>query len=402
MEENTSTALTLPPGVDNEQIQKLTLTVTGAIEANNASLEKALAAANKALVEIAGTPADDSQKAALLDEKLKQLVDKFALTVKAMKERREPITRFFDEIRKAFTGMENKLGKDGEIIVKMHDWRDARARCLDAIEQARARERAEKAAREQELVDLRVHVKSAILAAETAATTADLAALDAIFNGITLQNYGTSKGALREYTPVTDAAPVIPGPALRRVTPEEYQGVINAVLPGEIARLQLERLNAVGDHRARLLARVDSRRAELVRLAEANEEERKRLEAGAAARRAEEAEKQRQQLLNFTETGRQAIETAKTGETLDAVFNQNYSPAAPDVKKTMQLNILALAGWGQIFMFWFEREGKTLPADKIEKFTLLRMKTFCEATVNKTGEMIDSPLVSYTELVKAR
>ncbi len=40
--------------------------------------------------------------------------------------------------------------------------------------------------------------------------------------------------------------------------------------------------------------------------------------------------------------------------------------------------------------------------DKIDRVTFERMRKFCEKHAMTTGEFIDSPLVTYTEIFKAK
>jgi len=51
---------------------------------------------------------------------------------------------------------------------------------------------------------------------------------------------------------------------------------------------------------------------------------------------------------------------------------------------------------------WFEKEGKSMAQDKINKVTFDRMRKFCEAHALKTGEMIVSPMVEYKPIYKAK
>lgn len=53
-------------------------------------------------------------------------------------------------------------------------------------------------------------------------------------------------------------------------------------------------------------------------------------------------------------------------------------------------------------LFWFEREGKNLPNEKIEKKSIAQMKKFCEDIANKDGEIITSNFITYKEVVTAK
>ena len=110
----------------------------------------------------------------------------------------------------------------------------------------------------------------------------------------------------------------------------------------------------------------------------------------------------KQELLKFSEKSTANIEAEKTGATLQTLFEQDYQVQTANVKKELKIEVLNPAGYGQIFMFWFEREGKNLPNEKIEKKTIAQMKKFCEDAANKNAEVIDSNTLKYVEIVSAK
>lgn len=105
----------------------------------------------------------------------------------------------------------------------------------------------------------------------------------------------------------------------------------------------------------------------MLEIAQANAAEKERLAKEAEERAKREAEEKRQELLNFTQKQQASIEAEKTEASLNTLFDQNYSAPEANVKKTLSIEVSNPAGYGQIFMFWFEREGKNLPDRKIEK-----------------------------------
>ena len=106
--------------------------------------------------------------------------------------------------------------------------------------------------------------------------------------------------------------------------------------------------------------------------------------------------------MNFTQKQQTSIEAEKTEAFLNTLFDQNYSAPEANVKKTLSIEVSNPAGYGQIFMFWFEREGKNLPNEKIEKKSIAQMKKFCEDIANKDGEIITSNFITYKEVVTAK
>jgi len=78
------------------------------------------------------------------------------------------------------------------------------------------------------------------------------------------------------------------------------------------------------------------------------------------------------------------------------------SAETPNVKEGYLITLKSTAGYLLLVQFWFEKEGKSLSADKFEKFTFDRVKRFCEAYAAKNEELIQSPLLSYEPIYKAK
>lgn len=75
--------------------------------------------------------------------------------------------------------------------------------------------------------------------------------------------------------------------------------------------------------------------------------------------------------------------------------------AMPKAKIKMKIEILDDEAWVQIFANWWKWDTKK-ESDKLERKTLLQMKTFVEKHAFDTGEFIEHPSLNYIEDVKAR
>jgi len=76
-------------------------------------------------------------------------------------------------------------------------------------------------------------------------------------------------------------------------------------------------------------------------------------------------------------------------------------PSSAQVKNSLKIKVTNPAGYMQIFQVWFEREGKGLTGEQIEKKTIGQMVAFCEKTAMKDGEIINSTFIKYEEDFKA-
>ena len=156
-------------------------------------------------------------------------------------------------------------------------------------------------------------------------------------------------------------------------------------------------------------ARVAALKAEEQRqLAESEELERKR-----KLEEAEELERQRQESarLKAEEESNQKKQEAEAeaavqaaGQSVNAMVDSQVDlfTEAPKVKESYNIEVLNSGGYLQLVAFWFENEGKNLPCEKIESMTFGRIKTFCEKYAIKNDTIIDSKLLFYKPIYKAK
>lgn len=384
-----------------------TLTTTDAllqakdiISQNIASNGKAKEVARILIGKINSATIADTPEIRFLDDECKSFLGKVAKTVAAMTERRKPITQAFDQIRKNFTELENEL-KSGEDIQSIQTFRNNVAKYLNEIAEKKEREQRIKAETEKERIEIRAYFKQAF--SEDLVNTLGIAydSLSEIFNSITLQDSESKKAELKnfpdEYKPTT-----ISYPNLNYVTKEEHDKILEEVSPGEIAKNESEYKEKIKEKIRYYLDRFDSKKQELLEIAQATAAEKERLAKESEERAKREAEAKKQELLNFIQKQQAKIEAEKTEASLNNLFDQNYATPAANVKKTLTIEVSNPSGYGQIFMFWFEREGKNLPNEKIEKKSIAQMKKFCEDIANKDGEIITSNFITYKEVVTAK
>ncbi len=93
-----------------------------------------------------------------------------------------------------------------------------------------------------------------------------------------------------------------------------------------------------------------------------------------------------------------------TGQSVSAMVDTqaNLFTEAPKVKEGYNIKVLNPAGYLQLISFWFENEGKTLTNDKIETMSITRIKAFCEKYAVKNDVTIESKLLVYEPVYKAK
>lgn len=370
------------------------------IAQNIASNAKAKEVAKTLICKINDTEIADTPEVRFLDEECKLFLAKISKTVIAMNDRRKPITQAFDQIRKHFTELENEL-KAGEEIQFIQNFRNSFARHIADIAAKEEEERRIKAATEQERIEIRSFFKESF--AKDLVDTLGLAydSLEGIFNSISLNNIETKKDELKNF-PIDYKADTFKFPCRHYITEEEHDRILSEVAPFECAKNESEYREKVQEKIRYYLDRVNSKKQELLEIAQAESDKQELLKKEAEERVRREADAKKQELLNFSQKQQTAIEAEKTAASLNSLFDQNYSAPAANVKKTLVIEVNNPAGYGQIFMFWFEREGKNLPNERIEKKSIAQMKKFCEDIANKDGEIITSNFITYKEVVTAK
>lgn len=380
--------------------QETLLQAKDIIAQNIASSEKAKEVAKVLIGKINAATIADTPEIRFLDEECKAFLSKVSKTISAMTERRKPITQAFDQIRKHFTELENEL-KSGNDIQAILDFRNAFARHLAEIAAKEEEARRIKAATEQERIEIRAYLKKAF--ADDLVNTLSIAydQLADIFNSIEISNIESKREELKKF-PSSYKPATFKYPFRHYTTEEEHDQILSEITPGETSKNESEYKEKIEEKIRYYLDRFDSKKQELIEIAQASAAEKERLAREAEERTKREAEAKKQELLNFTQKQQTAIEAEKTEKSLNSLFDQNYSSPAANVKKTLSIEVSNPAGYGQIFMFWFEREGKNLPNEKIEKKSIAQMKKYCEDIANKDGEIINSNFITYKEVVTAK
>lgn len=208
-------------------------------------------------------------------------------------------------------------------------------------------------------------------------------------------------------------------------------------LPSKIAELCEQKKAAEIAEKTRLeevAKQAESERIRKEQIAAANAEEKIRLEKQAEIDRKAEAEKleqikrdvelqkelaekqQRdreiQQQIERDKEAEQArkdqelkSEINKQGATTLAMFEQTAASVsdspAPETRTGCEIIVSHQAGYVQLFTMWFEKEGLTLPIEKIEKTSFLQIKTWAEKHAMKTSEKIESKFITYQDTYKA-
>ena len=345
-----------------------------------------------------------------LDCQAASFIEKARRTVKAMNERRSPVTKLFDQVRTAFTAIENEIdpAKSGTIGYQLQEFRNQYAAKKRAEEERRLREemvrrQAEEAARKFRMDvedDLKQQFQRLVNDAINQITTAD--------NGLTLENYDNTLALLKSTKAYVDKGLPSEWFAKLRTFVRIPTGVNAAEIETEIKQKLhkqfIEQYMAeVGDTLDYTLDRLPSKKANLEKIAKANAEEAARMKAEMEARQKAEAERiEKERAEREAEEKRKAELERKTAE-MTSLFDGQAAASTyqPKTKVTKKITLLNPEGIMPVISLWWSKEGCTLSVGELAKM-FKKQIAFCEKLANKDEIFIQNESVEYVDEVKAK
>lgn len=371
---------------------------------NSVSAERCLRAGQELLTRIQTNGMNDE-----LDQQVATYLDKTKKTLAKMNEKRSPLTKLFDDIRKEFTKLENTIdpSKTDTVPHQLQSLRNAYAAQKRAEEERRRREEYErqqaKIARDKYRTDVEDYFKREF----QNMMSAEIRVISDMDSAITLDNYEATKNQIKG---VSTTLPVDWFDALKSTISVPYN-----IPVGEAATIESEVKKALKaqfvehfkcemqDNIDYYLDRLPSKKANLERIAKASAEEAARLQEEMEARRRKEAAEQEAERKRREEEERQKAELARQKDEMNNLFagqvaTQSYSPKVSVSKK---INLLNPEGIMAVLAMWWSKEGSALSIEELQKM-FKKQITFCEKLANKEGIFIGDESVEYVDDVKAR
>ncbi|MDR1340120.1 MAG: hypothetical protein LBK58_08730 [Prevotellaceae bacterium] len=385
--------------LDVEGMQGVFSSAPEILSQNMESREKACAA-GRAMLE----NADRAGMSDALDRQMKGLADKLKTTVEAMNIRRKPFTQLITAVQKKFTGLEKEVSETAQEIQRRRD-----AYATEKIEKQKERERIEheRLERERLTIQLQKGIELKISNSFIADLTEAKRLLFDKFNSSTIDSIEERRNEIESfseeyaYIAPADIKPMKFGGLT--FDGEEVSAIIAKCVEGLSDGFSEQYRTEISALKRELSDKLPSKLRELQELAKSTAEELERLEQEAAEREAEERKRLEQEAAEAEKKAAEAAELRATAGTIDAIAESEVSlEAAPKVKDSYEIEVKKNGGWLLLVQFWYDKEGKNLDSGKIAKYTLERMKRFCEAYALKYGEKIDSPLIEYKPVYKAK
>lgn len=351
-----------------------------------------------------------------LDSRAAAFIDKARRTLRAMNERRSPVTKLFDEVRREFTALENDIdpSRPGTIPYELQQLRNRYAADKRAEEERRRQEELMRRQDEDCRRRYALDVEDDLCRQFRSFLDSRLARLTEIETTLTLDGYDTAMSQLADISRKVRTG--LPAGWLEQTHPEVpvpvlHKSLINVSETEQAAKQKLaprfrEQYAAeVGDTADDIINRMPSLKANLQRIAQATEEEAARLKAETEERQRAEAARMERQRAELEAEERRKIEleckTAEMTSLFDGQAVQADVTTQAKVKVSKRIRLLVPEGILPVFSLWWSREGCRLTTDELARM-FRKQITFCEKLADKEDVTIRDAGIAYEEEVKAR
>lgn len=388
------------PAINIAEIQKVIGEAPTVLEGNKASVSKALAVGNNLLNLVKADGMSD-----LMDTQMANYQSKVKVTIKTMNENRRGFTQLVDRLKKEFTSLESALDPINTEIQKLRD-----AYATKKINEQKERERIALEQKKKDIEKIEVKRQAEVKLSEKFQDilTAQKNGMLEQFEAYTLETIDSAEVGIKAISEafttesfnglsVTITSSIL--------TKEEVASIVADVKSRELfASFNEQFKQSVSAEKRTMIDKLPSKKQELIEISRAGEEEKKRLEAEAQKRKDEEAQKiiADQEAAKKEAEAKASVTASSEAATAIVTAQATMTFDAPKVKESYKIEVTNNAAFLIIAQFWFEKEGKTLSQEKIERKTFAQMKAFCEDYATKNDEKINSPFINYVETIKAK
>lgn len=403
--ENTDLQTMVPANIDTVELVEIVKSAPAILEQNTISHDKAMEYGENLIKQAQSGGMNDN-----LDNIMAQYQGKLRTTLKSMNDRRKAFTQITDNVKRFFTGLESDINPQNKasIYVRVQEMRNKYATAK--IEELRRKEREaqEQIRKETERIEVKKQAAIKLNELYQLFLVAAKNELTEIFESLTLSNIDKGQAIIFGYKNAfteDDFRNLRPEISSLIIGKDEIGMLISCVKTNLLyGEYKLDFATEISNLKRELIDKIPSKKVELEEIARASAAEAERLKAEAERRKIEE---QRKHLQEAEEKQQVAIEKANVeavAETMDKTTDAqaNLFGETPKVVEGFEIIIKNPVAYALIFQFWFDKEGKRLPVDKLERYTVARMKKFCEDYAVKNSEKITSPLVEYREIYKAK
>lgn len=392
--------------VKQTELQEIAIKTNSILTENTGRVQRALKAGEILLQAIEQNGMNDD-----IDEQCNTYLVASRKTLAHISEQRKPVTQLFDNIKKLFTEQEAELDpKKGTYYPKIQAYRDAWAAHKYELQRKAEEEARRKLAVDKEKAELATKVSTDFYQWLEDYLTKHLQGMSNILNSATLETIKEVETKIYTYKAIFEtewANAFNPQIRVAYISAEESKQIIEESKKDVLMKFREVFSQRTRDHKDDVLRQLPSKERELKAIAEAEANDKKQaelLKAEQKKREQDEADRLKREAAEREQKQKDDAklkeEESKMNSLFDAQAQISGSDEPKNVRKSLEIVIKHPKAYTQIFMFWFEKEGINLPIDKLERYTLQRMQSFCESWATKEGETIESPYVEYREAIK--
>lgn len=389
-----------------EEVSSTLMTAGDVLEKNRNLFEKAEGKAKSLLDTIDAEGMSDEIDVEINDWQVKA---RQALDIN--NKRRTPITQLLSKISSEFTSLENPLNpqKGDSYFSKLQLHRNKFAAEKERQRKAKEAEILRKQNADKERGDLKVEAESQIRTQYNKKLFSFKGYISKLLNDITLENFDESRtkieGVKIDY-PRDKFNDLTVALFAQFVQGDEVEQIITAARASLYDELSANFRENMEVDKQQAIDQLPSKKKELERIAKAGAEEAERLR-----QEAEKRKKIEEQRLKLEQEEKEKHDAAKLDS--DKTMNQaqnlfdtahqfaEIASTVSKVKTSYVIEVKDAAGWGAIFLFFFEKVGIKLDVETFGKKSMNQMKKEVEKIANTTSEKVDHPSVKYVEDVKA-
>lgn len=336
------------------------------------------------------------------DSELAKFVEKGKKTITSMNDRRKPVTQMIDLIKKEFTSLESDLKST---VDKAQSQRNAYATEKMKIKQEEDRQAALRLAKEKEIIEYRKSCEIAVSSYFTECASKIKSQFLNDFNSLTLENIDKAgfESTSSNFDTYFYKGINLTFPDNSLLDKDTLDSIRSEFIDADYSAQKAQFKAEIQSQLRELVDKILSKKAELQTLALADAAETERLLKEKEAREKDEADRIAKEAENKRKEAETAASVKAAGEQAAVLVDAQVGLfEAPKVVESYEIKLTNIAGYLMLIQFWFEKEGKSLPQDKFEKFTFGRAKAFCENYAKKNDEFIKNPTIVYEPKYKAK
>lgn len=329
---------------------------------------------------------------------------KIRKTVQSMNEKRKPITQLLSEISKQFTTLENELSQTGDTIpAKIKSVLDAYAAEIAKKQRLIEIEAENKRNKALQLTQLETDINNQINQLYFSFVQKCSNKIEIAWENITLDDFDSVSASIMAASfsmDLPDIASVKP-PYFALIPNIEADQLCSRLKSESIPDLNIRLAKSIERIKESIVSQFDYKFSELQELKSSDAAKAIQIKQDSILFEQKRLAELQTKLASEQQASEEALKNSQIANNLNTLFDSTPITPSIKVKEITEIEIKNPSGWLELILFWFEREGKFLTNDKLDK-KFGFAKKFAESSYMKSDEKITSKFLSYFETAKSR